>query len=238
MNYEILKWDSDFFGFSIGLLTLNKNTGKVSDLVKVLANAKKQKIKLLYCLLSPEMIHQNKLMQEVNATLVDEKLTYRKMLTPSDIIAFQEITEYKLSVPTSELYDLAQQSAEYSRFKTDLNFPENSYIKLYTQWMDNSVNKSFADCIYVFNVQNKIKGMITLKNASSHGIISLIGVDTQMRGQQIGTKLIDTANNYFYKQGFRFMDVVTQKANAPACNFYTKNGFAIHSLVNVYHLWL
>jgi ribosomal protein S18 acetylase RimI-like enzyme len=34
------------------------------------------------------------------------------------------------------------------------------------------------------------------------------------------------------------VQVVTQKANILACNFYKKNGFNLIETINVYHLWV
>jgi dTDP-4-amino-4,6-dideoxy-D-galactose acyltransferase len=66
----------------------------------------------------------------------------------------------------------------------------------------------------------------------------LIGVDQGYRGEQIGTKLINQALSYFKKTGKFEVQVVTQKANVLACNFYTKNGFHLVNTINVYHLWI
>ena len=84
-----------------------------------------------------------------------------------------------------------------------------------------------------------MKGLIYLKDINDKiGSISLIGVDEGYRGEQIGTKLIDQSVLYFSKLGKKEVQVVTQKANILACNFYTKNGFEIMDTVNVYHLWV
>ena len=34
------------------------------------------------------------------------------------------------------------------------------------------------------------------------------------------------------------IQVVTQKANIPACAFYNKMGFKIELIENIYHFWL
>ncbi len=84
-----------------------------------------------------------------------------------------------------------------------------------------------------------MKGLIYLKDINHKtGSISLIGVDQGYRGEQIGTKLIEKATSYFSKLGKKEVQVVTQKANVLACNFYTKNGFQMIDTVNVYHLWI
>ena len=81
--------------------------------------------------------------------------------------------------------------------------------------------------------------MVYLKEIDeTKGSISLIGVDQGYRGEQIGTKLIHQAIAHFNNLGKKEVQVVTQKANVLACNFYTKNGFQIIDTVNVYHLWL
>ena len=93
--------------------------------------------------------------------------------------------------------------------------------------------------MFVYQENNVLKGLIYLKEIDDcTGSISLIGVDKGYRGEQIGTKLINKAILYFNKLGKNEIQVITQKANVLACKFYTKNGFRISQINNVYHFWL
>mgnify|MGYP002355965114 CR=1 FL=1 len=63
-------------------------------------------------------------------------------------------------------------------------------------------------------------------------------VDQTVRGQSIGSKLINATFFHYSKIGIFDIEVVTQKDNQLACNFYEKNNFKIKNIENIYHLWI
>lgn len=234
MNYEILHWDSDFFGIKIAKISEFANKNQFNS---VLNQLKDEGIQLVYCFTTPENIEANQTYYEFGQ-LVDKKVTYYQKIKKKQYILDKNIELYNLNSVTPELLELALQSGEFSRFKVDPKFPKGSFEKLYTKWIENSVNKKFDDAVYVYIIENSIKGLLTLKDKDNIGTISLIGVDKTVRGQSIGSKLTEATFYHYSNKNIFDIEVVTQLDNQLACKFYEKNNFKIKNIQNIYHLWI
>ncbi len=126
----------------------------------------------------------------------------------------------------------------YSRFKIDPYFRNNEFERLYTEWIEKSVERRLANEVLIYNEGDELLGFITLALREKTGSIGLIAVDENQRGKAIGKKLIRAALAYFKDHKITTVEVVTQKANYAACRFYESCGFKIKSIVNIYHLWI
>jgi Acetyltransferases len=133
---------------------------------------------------------------------------------------------------------LAFQAGLYCRFNTDPNLPQTWFLKIYSKWIENSVNGSIATRVIVIRHDNKIIGMATLGTKNARGDIGLLAVNPNFRGKKLGTKLVYAAQAYFIEQGFSRAQVVTQKINLLACKLYEKCGFHQEKIENFYHFWL
>lgn len=235
-SFEILKWDSDFFNFNVA--KINTFNSKESYNV-IIEKLKQQDIKLIYCFATPFSI-EDKILKDSSAILVDEKVTYARIIDIDEIIIPEvNINVYSKGVLSDKLIDIAIQTSEYSRFRVDPNFKNEEFKKLYYQWIKNGMENSKDGVIFTYEEGEILKGLIYLKEVSDEiGSISLIGVDQLYRGEKIGSKLIIQALLYFKGKKKNEVQVVTQKQNELACNFYEKNNFNLIETVNVYHQWL
>ena len=235
-KFEIVEWDSNFFDFKVAKIN---QFDTIEELELISEELKSNRIKLAYVFSKPNS-KMNAILKQVNVFLADEKVTFSCKI--DEIIENEEdsfIEEYQDFIVTDKMLDIAIQTSEYSRFRVDANFKNEEFKKLYYQWIKNAVEHQENGKLFVYQEKKTLKGLIYLKEINDNiGSISLIGVDEGYRGEQIGTKLISHANFYFSNLGKKEVQVVTQKANVLACNFYTKNGFQIIDTVNVYHLWL
>lgn len=234
--FEILEWDTQFFGIKIAKINDFKSEEEFYD---ILNEIKRNKIKLLYFFIEPDDIYRNSILLKNNAILVDEKITYKLNIENIHIADnFQHIKFYSNNELTQDLINISIQTSEFSRFRIDKNIGDSFCDKLYTKWIENAVNKHFNDAIYVYSENGRIEGLVTLKSIADSGSISLIGVDAKSRGKNIGTLLIKKSIVHYQEMNINYIEVVTQKANALACKFYEKNGFTIQSIKNIYHLWV
>ena len=83
-----------------------------------------------------------------------------------------------------------------------------------------------------------MKGFITLEKKEHTGIIGLIAVNNKYRGKGVGKALVRGALSRFQLMKLTKAEVVTQKRNISAVQFYLKLGFGILRVQNVYHFWL
>lgn len=109
---------------------------------------------------------------------------------------------------------------------------------MYRLWLDNSINHKIANVVLVANNENQQPaGMVTVALKESAATIGLIAMHRGDRGKKIGQKLIQAAEFYAISNGKTILNVATQKANEPACRFYSKAGYIIQSRIEVWHSW-
>lgn len=236
-KFQILDWDSNFFGFKVAKVSSSlTNEDEFHSLEQLL---KENNVRLAYLFVEPGT-KMDALLQSKNIFLADEKVTYSKTINlKSDKEVDEHIYLNDEEGVSEKMLDIAIQTSKHSRFRIDKKMPQNAFKELYFKWIQNAV-KDFENVkLFVYNNEDTLKGLIYLKEINDKiGSISLIGVDHGYRGEQIGSKLIHQCEAYFKSINKEEVQVVTQKANELACRFYEKNGFIVKDVTNVYHWWL
>jgi len=230
---EYLHWDSDFFDIKIGRFFANKT----SDLESVFLEAKKAEYGLIYVFGNENLQINETLLIHFNGHLADRKVLFEK-----DIKTLKEqsssISEYNNNELTFELEQLAFESGQYSRFKSDKNFRKDDFYRMYKKWIENSIKKQIANHVFVAKENNSIRGMVTLKIDAKKGLIGLISVFPDAQGKGYGKSLIIACENELFRKGIFKLEVPTQADNIQACNFYKKCGFEIKETTAIYHFWI
>ncbi len=235
--FRYLEWDSAFFGFKTAAFTSGRYT--FDELDKTIRLMNQGNYTLAYLFADPDDSETNKSAKELGGVPVDEKVTFGMELLHIPVAGIgPEILSYPQGLPEPALVKLAIESGEYSRFRTDKRFPEGSFEELYTQWITNSTTHRIATEVFVYRIKGEIRGMITLGMKDRRGIIGLIAVDEAAKGHGLGKKLVGSAVNYCRQNSLEELQVLTQRANRPACNFYSTLGFRIIGISRVYHFWM
>ncbi len=226
-----LEWDSNFFGFRIGRVEIQSEDQGV-----ILANQKsllKSKYDLIYVFSSHGLG-----VFDSDAKLVDEKVIY----TMSDDFCSEEnpnvvLWDADLGV-TEDLLHLALVSGAYSRFKLDERFPTGSYERLYSRWIEQSVNHTIATEVFCYVVDNTPRGEVTLNVNEGKGTIGLFAVHEDFQHKGIGSAMMQHVVYYAQRHHCKTISVATQLKNVPACRLYEKSGFVVESVTDVWHWWL
>jgi len=229
-----LDWDSNFFGYEIGLLVDFENE---VDLINI------DQFKLIIVKSFKDdraNINFFKKLKDYSWSLVDVKCNYEFNIDEKSIkekIVTNEFVFEKIDlIEIEELHDLAFQSGIYSRYKIDPNFKNNEFKKLYIEWIEKSIlDKNTRTLVY--RQDSTIKGFITYKKIDETITIGLFAVNENYRKQGIGKVLINYVINDAFNNGIKIIKVSTQIENENACFFYEKNNFKIYSKENIYHLW-
>jgi dTDP-4-amino-4,6-dideoxy-D-galactose acyltransferase len=79
--------------------------------------------------------------------------------------------------------------------------------------------------------------LVTLKQNKDVGKIGIIAVDENYRGRELGKKLLQGADKWYFEKGLTEAEVVTQQTNPSACRFYERNGYSVKQVEYVYHVW-
>ncbi len=228
---EKLEWDSNQFQISVGKFEIKDENSKNTFVNEVLKN--ELKFDLIYVF---DYTCSENLLFKLAKNIVDEKVTFYQSLK-DDIIYTRDVNILSiLNTPlTNKIQDLAFQSGEFSRFRIDPKIGIDNFEKLYKIWIENSLNGNNAFEVLSYIENNEILGIITLGIKNNIGDIGLLAVDTNTRGKSIGSKLLEFAFSIFQEKNINEVQVVTQKNNKIACNFYLKNNFKFQSQVNIYH---
>ena len=240
-NFQILPWDSDFFGYKVGRILPFRLAD--AELKSVLAGLKNENVTLVYWPSDPEDPGSQEAARKNGGFLADRKVTYVVDLERSPGKPFEESTdfgvmEYTGRETTDELDNLAILSGSYSRYKVDPNISKEQFERLFKLWILKSVNRTLAENVFVYIDGEKIVGMVTVGMKYGRGDIGLIAVDESARGRDVGGKLTRAAQKWAVARGCRYAQVVTQGNNLSACKLYEKCGYRIDSIVNFYHFWI
>lgn len=236
--FLILNWDSNFFGYKIAkIVASNQNQGELKILLTKLYNAH---IKLVYWFVDPNDKTSNEAAKKNGGFLADEKITYKINSSNYNFqkIDNQYLQSYLKKPLNKNILSLALQSGFYSRYRKDKKFVHNEFIRLYTTWIERSLNGEIAKDVIVY-VNNDIEvGLVTLEVKDNYGSLGLLAVNKKHRGKSIGKQLINAALIKFKSYGINRVNVSTQKKNIAACKFYEKIGFVKKNVQNIYHFWL
>ena len=234
MNIEKLNWDTAFFGYEIGKVSL-KGFG-VEQYEEFLEKVNKSQMRLIYVFPLDRQSVDTLLACKI--PLVDTKVTFEK----ADYISFKSVNNIK-SYDSNEKFEsiqiLALLSGEYSRYRTDKNFINNEFKRLYSEWILRSINKEIASDVIIYKNADLIKGFITYKMINDIKIvIGLIAVDKTEHGQGIGKVLMQSVENIAFQHGIKKILVSTQFKNEQALRFYKSCGYKIIEQQEIFHLWI
>ena len=235
---QYLNWDSDFFGFRIARITVNRLSQKDLEGVKKWCDL--NSIVCLYFLCDSNDAATVEIAQDNQFRLVDIRLTLEKQISN---IPIEENTIIQAVVRRSELDDVSTLRAiarvchHDSRFYYDSNFPSFRCDELYEKWIEKSCN-GYADVVLIAEFQGRPVGYITcILLDQAKGQIGLFGVDPRLHNKGLGQKLLNESLRWFVQQEVRQVTVVTQGRNLRAQRLYMNCGFLTCSLQLWYHHW-
>jgi dTDP-4-amino-4,6-dideoxy-D-galactose acyltransferase len=227
MSLTRLDWDSDFFDLNIGLASIKVFSMEIDS---ILSEIYQSDFDLTYLF---SKSYSNK--KPGGLTLRDTKLLYRKPIKSLKNIN-NNVVSYNGEL-NEELIHLALESGVYSRYKLDPHL--NLYFnKLYIKWLENSLNRSFADEVFIAKNKLGIQGLITLKKENYDSAkIGLISVKSDSRGLGIGRELINAAENWTGFNKLKYLKVATQELNLNASSFYENMEFNLIDTDYIFHIW-
>ncbi len=226
MKIQHLKWDSEFFNLKIGEIYFKSHSGYPEN---------EGEYELLYVKTEDDKTYKN---TKFKNTFIEQKITFSKTKLKAYPINDTKISSiFNVDFNINQLYKLAFESGKYSRFKLDENFNYQDFYRLYKQWIDNSLNKSFADRVLVYVEENNIYGLLTYKVDNDVANIGLFGVDPIKQGKGIGTKLLKSVETEIFNKGIKKICIPTQFKNQVACKFYEKSGYTIDTKIFIKHYW-
>ncbi len=232
MKIERLDWDSNFFDMQIG--RVNVSSEEEVNLLAGQQTMLKNSYDLVYV-----FAKQGLDFSVANAKLVDEKVVYTLSNNTIHFEANHNIILWESDKGvTDDLLHLALVSGKYSRFRLDEKFPKGSYERLYSCWIEQSVNGKIASGVLCYMIDDVPKGLVTVSNNNDKCTIGLVAIHEDLQNKGIGTVMMQHVLNYADNMHCGHISVATQLENVAACRLYEKAGFKVESVMDVWHWWL
>jgi dTDP-4-amino-4,6-dideoxy-D-galactose acyltransferase len=238
-RFQIVDWDSSFFGFKVA--SLSPDTILSSSLQEVIHELKKKEVRCVYWAIDSNDISSQRIATEQGGFLADIKVTFHKPVGHPRILQKKHAFSFKPyleSEPTKKLQKLAILSGEFSRFKSDSGFSRQMFEKLYITWIQKAVKNRENGIVFTAAKDEDLVGFIALEKNNGMGKILLYSVDPAFQKKGIGSMLIATADAWFQQQGLKCAQVVTQQKNIQACQIYSKSGYILWKSEHFFHFWL
>lgn len=234
-KYEIkdLAWDTNYFGMKSGKVNLYQEINK-KDLKAIKKEIKKYKFTTISNFNNNNI--NNILLGKLNGFIADVNVQFTKQVQQVNLennnIYIKE--KYK---GNKNLLTIAKKAYKYSRFLNDKNLDRKKSKLLYYNWLKNSFNKDGKFITYYKDEKDYLGYCLFHIEENNTCVIELIAVDKNNTKRGIGTLLIQSVEQYCYKNEINKIEVGTQLENIKAQNFYIKNGFKIETYNPTYHIW-
>lgn len=237
MSIELLEWDTRFLNFKVGKLLLTDADN--FDVSNFKQQAKEEEYKLIYVskfqtMLSPDIVIA------ANLELMDIQVTMSKQFMPNDYKS--QPYNFRTELDSAELdgcYYIAEETSSVSRlYREKLIGPKMSKL-MYRKWIDNTLNKSFSDGLFLSSQSNKISGLHVIRTDKKNkvGYFTLTGVHPSFKRQGIGNTLWN--ESYAYWANESQIDKIKSPfslQNAASFNLHLKMGFdRIDEIKYLYH---
>jgi len=235
-GFEILKWDSDFFGFKVAKITA-KNVNK-AELESLLKELKTLNVSLAYFAADTKDFLSIEAAESLNGFFTGQKVTYVLTLEyskESHLSKNKKIKKFVEKKPDKDLINLIVDGGKFSRFYLDPKIKNKQYVELHKLWITNSVKNN---TIFVIENNEKIIAFVSLNEKNNRGNIDFIVVDKNHRGKGLATKLMEYAHIWFVLNGYKTVRADTQIKNINACKMYEKLGYKKEKVEKIYHFWI
>lgn len=223
MQIETLTWDSEFFGYPVGSLSVVQGEFDFADF-KQLA----QPYRLVY-------LKSDKALSNPNLKCGDTKVVFGKK--PENRKPSENLVD-AVDADMDKLMEIGLQSGLYSRFALDKRFSNNVFITLYQKWVEGSVEGRLAYRTLTVREEGVPLGLITLgADGPKQSSIGLFAVDEGSRGKGVGRALLEGADSISFARNDDQLTVATQGKNKGACAVYSKYGFTVLQETYIYNYW-
>lgn len=251
--YEILKLDSELFGFKVARLMVERLDAET--LAQHLTELSEAKVRLVFSKIAKLDRRMIKAARAAGGQWVGDVVEMECDLdhTKAQKASRAQNADSKLKLTTPEswsaleplerevLRNLAPRLTVYSHLGLDPKLDPSAVLKIFEIWIENSFNRKASDEVLVARL-NKIVGFISFWGkagaASSSAKIELLAIDKKVEGQHVASGLLDKALAMLRSRDFHKAHLATQANNIPALRLYTSRGFSEVRRLSDFHFWL
>jgi hypothetical protein len=241
---EVLPWDSEFWGHTIGRVAGETLTG--AELAEIDAWAGENGVECLYFLTGADDFDSVRAAEDGGFRLVEVRITFRrpihtglygKQRPPAESITIRDAEPGDLD----ELRRIGAASFGQSRFYVDPQFPDQRVDEYYGLWVEKSMQGWKGDRMIVAEVAGKPAGFITVSLESERvGRLNLLALDPAIMASPMAGRVSYALG----LEAMKFTEIercpmraTTQGANVRAQRFIQRWGFHIERVELYFHKW-
>lgn len=237
MNLQYLSWDSNFFNLKIGKIIIQDEN--IFDAKTFKEIAAREEYDLIYIYKYNSLLKQD-IVFSMNLDLIDIVVEMSKEFSSQSFIRRPFKLKNTLSEKElAESYLIADQTSIVSRFYKEPIINNSCTKALYRKWIDNSLNKSFADGVFIEKIDDSVVGIHVIKTDFENriGYCSLIGVRNNIKRKGVGRKLWNQAIQYWSEKSIiDKIQISFSLQNSESLKFHLKMGFKnVENISYIYH---
>lgn len=237
---EILAWDSDFFGRTIGRARVGRLDATSAP--RLIEEASQLGVECLYLNADIDDLATVLAAEKHGFHLVDVRVVLERtgdLALPPGEDRERFVIDGARENDLPRLREVARQVARQSRYAFDPRFSAADTERLYRTWIDNAF-KGYADAVVVAreSAGGPPLGFVCLKMHGELCDLQLVGVDEAHRQRRIAHALLRASLGWATGRGARRLQMVTQARNIAAQRLCQGLGFLTREVSLYYHLWL
>jgi len=140
---------------------------------------------------------------------------------------------------TNECYSISEKTSIVSRFCKDKKINPELVKKLYRLWIDNTINKTYSDGLFIIKQNEKIEAIHLIKTDTINrtGYFTLTGVNPNLVRMNLGSNLWLQSFGYWANEhNIEIVKSAFSLQNLNSFNFHLKMGFdKIEEINYIYH---
>ena len=233
----ILPWDSDYFGFKVGTLTLGTGAEQSPDhLSQALAQwMEREELELVSAQVPGDDFASIGNLSRTGFIFVDLALVAhlrRLDRVPPPRLEVRLAADWE----TEPLVEIAGQAFKFGRYHADARFPRQLADDRYRHWVRNAISaRSPSEFIYVCGPQGSPSGFIHAKIEDTVADLRLAAIDAEQSTAFTGESLFSGALRHLAAAGARSAKAQLSAANTPIVNLYSSLGFTFQLPRIVFH---
>lgn len=236
MIIKKLEWDSGFFNMNVGKADVEYVEEFDWRTFKEIAKDENYDLIYVFC----DKMLPGEIVNNVNLDLVDVHITMTKSFNVDEYrdVPYNFMTLLS-EAETQECHDIAVQTSSVSRFYNEKPIGPLKTKELYKKWVDNALNQSFADGLFIQKRSGHVAGIHIIRTdvANKIGQFTLTGVDRELTRSGIGRSMWLQSFGYWANEcEIEFVRSPFSLQNSMSFNFHTKMGFnRVEKTKYIYH---
>jgi len=229
---ELLRWDSEHFGFPVARVCGPTGPTRISRAVDA---AESRGVRCLTALVRADRVDVITTAEDLGFRCYDVRTDLDRQIDGSHDMPTDKGLRLATASDLLHLEPIARERFSATRFVSDPHFSTELARSLYVEWLRRGHRDEGRRLITTSGLDGFV--VCHLDGESGVGTIELIAVSAGAEGTGLGARLLHGAEALFVDAGFERAHVVTQGRNLSAQRLYQRHGYRTGDVSLWLHRW-